>query len=50
MESIIVRLVQREDRAGAIEDAKFIIRCLEDALNNPEVMERVAKKIIFVAR
>ena len=47
IESIMVRLLQKEDRSGATEDAKFIIDQLAGIYNN---FDNVAKKIKFVGR
>ena len=47
IESLVVRLIQREDKAGAIADAHFILESLEKILNN---FGNVAKKIRFVSR
>ena len=50
MKSIILRLSQREKRAGATEEANFIIKCLEEAFEDPSELTQIAKKIIFVSR
>lgn len=47
IESLIVKLLQREDRAGAVSDAEFIIEKLKEILID---FPTIAKKIRFVSR